>query len=80
MKRIYYVFVLLFFSSNLLGQAKKPELMVIPSLPWCNERGYVFDRKTDLGSETFPDYKKALAQDKDLMNVISKIGFLMADK
>lgn len=80
MKRIYYVFVLLFFSSNLLGQAKKPELMVIPSLPWCNERGYVFDRKTDLGSETFPDYKKALAQDKDLMNVISKIGILMADK
>lgn len=80
MKRIYYVFVLLFFSLNLLGQAKKPELMVVPSLPWCNEKGYVFERTTELGSETLPDYKKALAQDKDLMNVISKIGILMADK
>ncbi|WP_288359992.1 DUF6175 family protein [uncultured Bacteroides sp.] len=80
MKRMYYVCVLLFFSLNLLGQAKKPELMVVPSLPWCNEKGYVFERTTELGSETFPDYKKALAQDKDLMNVISKIGILMADK
>lgn len=54
--------------------------MVVPSLPWCNERGYVVERHTELGSEILPDYKKALAQDKDLMNVISKIGILMADK
>ena len=67
MKRMYYVCVLLFFSLNLLGQAKKPELMVVPSLPWCNEKGYVFERTTELGSETLPDYKKALAQDKDCL-------------
>ena len=58
----------------MFGQAKKPELMVVPSLPWCNERGYVVERNVGLGSELLPDYKKALAQDKDLMNVISKIG------
>lgn len=80
MKKIYYAFALLIYSITAFGQAKKPELMVVPSLPWCNERGYVIDRKTDLGSEILPDYKKALAQDKDLMNVISKIGILMADK
>jgi hypothetical protein len=80
MKKIYYAFVLLIYSINMFGQAKKPELMVVPSLPWCNERGYVVERQTELGSEILPDYKKALAQDKDLMNVISKIGILMADK
>ena len=80
MKKVYYALVLLIYSVNLFGQAKKPELMVVPSLPWCNERGYVIEQKTDLGTETLPDYKKALAQDKDLMNVISKIGILMTDK
>lgn len=80
MKKIYYAFILLIYSINMFGQAKKPELMVVPSLPWCNERGYVVERQTEMGSEILPDYKKALAQDKDLMNVISKIGILMADK
>lgn len=80
MKKVYYALILLICSVNLFGQAKKPELMVVPSLPWCNERGYVIERQTDLGTETLPDYKKALAQDKDLMNIISKIGILMTDK
>ena len=80
MKKICYVLVLLIYSISMFGQAKKPELMFVPSLPWCNERGYVMEMNADLGSEILPDYKKALAQDKDLMNVISKIGILMADK
>ena len=80
MKKICYVLILLIYSISMFGQAKKPELMVVPSLPWCNERGYVMEMNADLGSEILPDYKKALAQDKDLMNVISKISILMADK
>lgn len=80
MKKVSYVLILLIYSISMFGQAKKPELMVVPSLPWCNERGYVVVRETDLNSDILPDYKKALAQDKDLMNVISKIGILMTDK
>lgn len=80
MKRIYFALIMLLFSVSMFSQAKKPELMVIPSLPWCSERGYVIKQTVGQNSEILPDYKKALAEDKDLMNVISKIGILMADK
>ncbi|MBO5134871.1 MAG: hypothetical protein J6C15_06970 [Bacteroidaceae bacterium] len=62
------------------GQAKKPKLMVVPSDAWCKEHGYTqqFD---DQGTvEEVPDYKAALLNNKDLNNVISKIGILMADR
>ena len=80
MRKIYFAFTFLVFAASVFAQAKKPELMVVPSLPWCSEKGYVLEKVSEMGTETLPDYKKALAQDKDLMNVISKIGILMADK
>lgn len=79
-KLLYTVFTLLACYTLALGQAKKPSLMVVPGEVWCNQNGYtqVFDNQGV--TEVIPDYKAALQSDKDLMNVISKINILMADR
>ncbi len=74
--------ILLFFAVAIMafGQAKKPKLMVVPSDAWCKEHGFMqtFD---DQGSVVqIPDYSRALLESKDLNNVVSKIGILMADQ
>lgn len=50
---------------------KIPTLMVVPSDQWCHQRGYV----TPNGQ---PDYAAALAQDRELAQVISQINGLFA--
>lgn len=62
------------------AQAKKPELMVMPSDVWCNEKGYIISYDNQGVQEHTPDYKRAVKTDKELTNVISKIGALMADR
>lgn len=67
-------------SVTAFGQAKKPTLMVVPSDAWCKKHKYeqTFDNQGTL--EKIPDYKTAVATDKQLNAVISKINILMADK
>jgi len=62
------------------GQAKKPKLMVVPSHVWCSDKGYVTMFDNQGTQEEIPDYKRALQNDRELMNVISKINILMADR
>lgn len=50
-----------------LSEAKKPTLMVVPANSWCTEHGY-------------SDYEQALDNNMDLVNVITKIGELMAER
>lgn len=62
------------------AQAKKPSLMVLPADVWCTKNGYmeVFDNQ---GSpEPVPNYKIALQTNSDLMNVISKLNIMMAER
>lgn len=54
----------------------KPSVMVVPSDNWCTTRGFVI--KTSTGE--YPDYKRAIANDPDLINVISKINIIMSDR
>lgn len=61
------------------GQAKKPKLMVVPSDAWCKEHGYMQNFDNQGSVEQIPDYRQALLNNKDLNNVIAKIGVLMAD-
>ena len=66
--------------TSMMGQAKKPTIMVMPSDAWCTANGYVmtFD---DMGaSKTVSDYAAALANDMELKLVIAKINELMADR
>jgi len=62
------------------GQAKKPKLMVIPSDAWCQENGFMQSYDNQGTIESIPDYRQALLKNKDLNNVIAKIGVLMADQ
>lgn len=70
----------LLMTSYAMGQAKKPKLMVVPSQIWCKEKGYIMTFDNQGTQEEIPDYKKAVQNDRDLMNVISKINILMADR
>lgn len=80
MKKILLTAVAIFAVASSFGQAKKPTLMVVPSDNWCTQNGYIqtFD---NMGTpESVPDYRAAMAGDPDLINVVSKIGILMADR
>ena len=80
MKRILSLALLAIITLSAMGQAKKPTLMVVPSDAWCKEHGFeqTFDNQGT--EEQIPDYKSAVASDKQLNAVISKINILMADR
>ena len=71
---------LLAIALSAMGQAKKPTLMVVPSDQWCNAHGYTQTIDDQGETEVVSDYKRALQNDKDLNNIITKIGVLMADR
>lgn len=79
-KIIIAALCLLLPAATVLGQAKKPKLMVVPSDVWCNQRGYTQNFDNQGTNEVVPDYKMALQNDQDLNNVIAKINALMADR
>ena len=79
-RNIFFTAVLTVCSLSVMGQAKKPTLMVVPSDAWCKEHKYeqAFDNQGT--KEMIPDYKAAVSTDKQLNAVISKINNLMADR
>jgi len=64
----------------LMGQAKKPTLMVVPSDNWCKQNGFMLKFDNQGTVVELPDYKKALQGSSDLILVIAKISQLMADR
>jgi len=62
------------------SQAKKPTIMVIPSDLWCNKNGYMMEFDNQGTKVKIPDYKKAIQENAELLQVISKINELMADR
>ena len=64
----------------MMGQAKKPTIMVVPSDAWCNTNGYV-QTYDEMGvSKTVSDYRAALMNDIDLKLVVAKINERMAER
>jgi hypothetical protein len=79
--RHFLTFVLFsLFISPVIGQAKKPTIMIVPSDVWCITNGYVETFENQGKSVKVPDYKKALQDNADLLMVISKINELMVDR
>lgn len=62
------------------GQAKKPTIMVVPADVWCSENGYMTTYDNQGDEVSVPDYEKAMQNDMDLVNAITKIGELMAER
>ena len=82
MKKIVLLafFTLVLGVATMMGQAKKPTIMVVPSDVWCNTNGYV-QEYDELGTKkTMSDYAAALQNSMELKLVIAKINELMADR
>lgn len=80
MKRIFASVLLVTISIAILAQAKRPEIMVVPSDLWCNSRGYIQKFNNAGSSEIVPDYKEALQNNFQLISVITVIGQMMSDR
>lgn len=80
MKKIVLTLSFVCMCMAMFGQAKKPTIMVIPGDTWCSQNGYM--SKYDMQGRTVsvPDYERALQEDMDLINVITKIGELMSER
>ena len=66
--------------STVLGGAKKPTIMVVPSDNWCIQNGYKMTFDNQGSTVTIPDYKAAMQGSSDLLLVIGKLNTLMADR
>ncbi len=81
MKKTIILFCLTFLVIPLcFGQAKKPTIMIVPSDVWCNTNGYMMEFNNQGTAQKVPNYKKAVQENADLLNVISKINGLMAER
>ena len=80
MKRLFSIFIFSLVSLTLIGQARKPTIMVVPSDQYCISRGYKMEFESMGAKQTLPDYKAAMQNDADLRMVITKMGQIMADR
>ncbi|WP_303316914.1 DUF6175 family protein [Flavivirga abyssicola] len=70
----------LLISVTVFSQAKKPTLMVVPSDVWCVKNGYIMTFNDQGTIVKIPDYKKALQENSELLQVISHINGMMAER
>lgn len=77
-----YIFtnLLVLISILVLGQAKKPTIMVVPSDNWCITNNYTVTYNEMGTTKVLPDYKKAIQMETNLLMTISKINTMMADR
>lgn len=54
--------------------------MVVPADVWCIENGYYIDTDNQGKKKKVADYSRAVSENADLLNVVTKIGELMADR
>lgn len=77
---VFLTIILVFFAETALGQAKKPTIMVLPADVWCFENGYSSTETNQGRTQKIVDYERAFQENSDLVNVITKVGELMADQ
>ena len=80
MKNKFLTVLVTLFSVVVFSQAKKTNIMVVPSDDWCTANNYMMLFENQGNSLKLPDYNKALQENSDLNSVISKIGELMAQR
>lgn len=80
MKKYIFLMAALIMPLLMEGQAKKPTIMVVPADVWCSENGYMTNYDNQGDEVSVPDYEKAVQNDMDLVNAITKIGELMAER
>lgn len=78
MRKIVLVITFLFCTLILMGQAKKPTIMVVPSDALCARIGCVQEFEEYGQVRMIPDYHKALQTNSELRLLISAMGDFMA--
>ncbi|MFK7782607.1 DUF6175 family protein [Psychroserpens sp.] len=78
--KILTLFTFALFCSLSFGQAKKPTLMVVPSDVWCNQNGYMLNFDNQGSTIRIPDYKRAFQENAEVLQVISQINGMMAER
>lgn len=79
-KEILLFILLSICSLELYSQAKKPTIMIVPSMNWCEINGYTSTYNNQGKNQIIPDYEMALIKNSDLKLVIAKINGLMAER
>lgn len=79
-KNFILIIVLMFFPMMVSGQAAKPTIMVLPDDAWCNANGYVQEFEIQGKVTKVSDYERAVQENMELLNAVTKIGALMADR
>ena len=81
MKKSILLLVTVFcFANSLFSQAKRPTIMIVPSDNWCYQNGFIEEVDNQGIREKRPNYARALMENSDLGNVITKINGLMGDR
>ncbi len=80
MKKFFILTLTLIIPILLSAQAKKPTIMVIPADVWCSSNGYMMTFENQGTTSRIPDYHRAVQENEDLVNVITKVGELMAER
>ena len=80
LKSIALLLFALILSTGAFSQAKKPTIMVVSSDNWCLKNNFM-NTYDNMGSTLkIPDYKAALQESTELLNVISKINEMMTER
>lgn len=74
------ILCVLVITLGMYGQAKKPTLMVVPSDAWCIKNGYVLEFDDQGTIVKIPDYKRAFQENTEVIQVISQINGMMAER
>ena len=74
------IFLLAAFLNNVNAQVKKPTIMILPSDNWCEQRFFMTEFDNQGTKQKVPNYKQVFQEDKEIGQVISKIGSLMIDR
>lgn len=77
---LFLVLLHALFAIEVMGQAKKPTLMILPSDNWCEQRFFMTEFDNQGTKQKVPNYKQAFQEDTEIAQVISKIGSLMIDR
>lgn len=79
-KTIIALSLLLVGVVTVMGQAKKPTIMVVPSENWCVKNGFTQTFDDEGTTVTIPDYKKAFQQSTEVKLVVSAINGMMSER
>ena len=82
-RKIFICLCMSFFlmtSIYAVAPSKKPTLMILPSDHWCTQRFYMTTWDNQGVKVKTADYQKAFLQDRELTQVISKIGQLLTQQ